>query len=67
VVDEPGYKRSSRVCALKQGDVEVPSDISSVVVCVPYDANGAWRQALGQELEEAGYEIDWNVVMRGRA
>jgi predicted nucleotide-binding protein len=55
----------SRVCALKQGDVEVPSDISGVVY-VPYDANGAWQVALGQELERAGYDIDWNTVMRGK-
>jgi len=55
----------SRVCALKLGDLEVPSDISGVVY-VPYDANGAWKQALGQELQEADYEIDWNTVMRGR-
>jgi predicted nucleotide-binding protein len=69
VVFELGYfigrLGRSRVCALKLGDVEVPSDISGVVY-VPYDAGGAWRTALGQELEEAGYEIDWNKVMRGR-
>jgi predicted nucleotide-binding protein len=67
VVFELGYfigrLGRSRVCALKLGDVEVPSDISGVVY-VPYDAGGAWRTALGQELEEAGYEIDWNKVMR---
>ncbi len=67
VVFELGYfigrLGRSCVCALKLGDVEVPSDISGVVY-VPYDAGGAWRQALGQELEEAGYEIDWNNVMR---
>jgi predicted nucleotide-binding protein len=67
VVFELGYfigkLGRSRVCALKLGDVEVPSDFSGVVY-VPYDSNGAWRQALGQELEEAGYEVDWNKVMR---
>jgi predicted nucleotide-binding protein len=67
VVFELGYfiGRLGRrhVCALKLGDVEVPSDISGVIY-VLYDPNGAWKQALGQELQEAGYEIDWNRVMR---
>jgi predicted nucleotide-binding protein len=52
-----------RVCALKQGNVEIPSDFSGVVY-QPYDDNGGWKQALGRELQEAGYEIDWNLVMR---
>jgi predicted nucleotide-binding protein len=67
VVFELGYfigrLGRSRVCALKLGDVEVPSDFSGVVY-VPYDSGGAWKQALGQELEEAGYAIDWNKVMK---
>jgi predicted nucleotide-binding protein len=68
VVFELGYfigkLGRSHVCALKLGDVEEPSDISGVVY-VPYDGSGAWKTALGRELEEAGYEIDWNSVMRG--
>jgi predicted nucleotide-binding protein len=67
VVLELGYfmGRLSRrnVCALKLGDLEEPSDFRGVAY-VPYDAGGAWRQSLGQELQEAGYEIDWNKVMR---
>lgn len=67
VVFELGYfigkLGRSRVCALKLGDVEVPSDFSGVIY-VPYDVNGAWKQALGQELQEAGYEVDWNKLMR---
>jgi predicted nucleotide-binding protein len=53
-----------RVCASKRGDVEIPSDIEGVVY-VPFDASGAWKQALGKELQAAGFEIDWNKVMRG--
>jgi hypothetical protein len=30
----------------------------------PFDASGGWKQKLGRELEVAGYEIDWNTVMR---
>lgn len=52
-----------RVCALKMDEVEVPSDISGVVY-VAYDRAGGWKTKLGLELQEAGYEIDWNKVMR---
>jgi len=53
----------NRVCALKRGDVEIPSDFEGVVY-VPFDESGAWKQALGRELEAAGFEIDWNKLMR---
>lgn len=52
----------SRVTALKQGDLEVPSDFGGVVH-EAYDQAGAWRQALGRELAAAGFEIDWNKIM----
>lgn len=50
-----------RVCALKKGDIEIPSDFDGVVY-TPIDAAGAWRFALAKELRDAGYEIDMNVV-----
>ncbi|WP_278406277.1 MULTISPECIES: nucleotide-binding protein [Pseudomonas] len=50
-----------KVCALKRGVLEIPSDYAGVV----YESlEGNWKQALGRELEEAGHEIDWNKVMR---
>jgi predicted nucleotide-binding protein len=50
----------SRVCALKRGDsLEIPSDFGGVVY-VPFDDTGGWKEALGRELEAAGFEIDWN-------
>ncbi len=52
-----------RVCALKRGDLEIPSDFGGVVY-ETFDASGGWKQALGKELRAAGYEIDWNKVMR---
>jgi predicted nucleotide-binding protein len=52
-----------RVCALRKGEVEVPSDFDGVVY-ENLDPAGAWRQALARELQAAGYEIDWNQVMR---
>lgn len=53
----------SRVCALKRGQVEIPSDFAGVV-WENMDASGGWKQALGRELEAAGFEMDWNKVMR---
>lgn len=50
-----------KVCALKRGDLEIPSDYAGVV----YESmEGNWKQALGRELQEAGHEIDWNKVMK---
>jgi len=53
----------SKVCAIKKGIVEIPSDFAGVV-WVPLDEGSSWKQALGKELQAAGYEIDWNKVMR---
>ena len=50
-----------KVCALKRGALEIPSDYAGVV----YESmDGNWQQALGRELQEAGHVIDWNKVMR---
>jgi predicted nucleotide-binding protein len=51
-----------KVCALKRGTVEIPSDFAGVV-WESMDGN-SWKQALGRELKAAGHEIDWNKVMR---
>jgi predicted nucleotide-binding protein len=51
------------VCALKRGELEIPSDFHGVVY-EPFDASGSWKQKLGRELEAAGYNIDWNKIMR---
>ena len=56
-----GRLSRARVCALKAGDVELPSDILGIV-WTPFDAG--WQRALANELDAAGYEIDWNKVMR---
>lgn len=53
----------AKVCALKRGTMEIPSDFAGVV-WESMEGN-SWKQALGRELEAAGHEIDWNKVMRG--
>lgn len=52
-----------KVCALKRGTLEIPSDFAGVV-WEAMDSNGGWKQALARELEAAGHSIDWNKVMR---
>ncbi|MBT2791941.1 TIR domain-containing protein [Paraburkholderia strydomiana] len=52
-----------KVCALKRGEVNIPSDFAGVV-WEAMDAGGSWKQALGRELDAAGHAIDWNKVMR---
>lgn len=52
-----------RVMAIVEDGVEIPSDYMGVVYA-PLDAAGAWRQRLAQEMQAAGYAIDWNKVMR---
>ena len=50
------------VCALKRGDPEIPSDFGRVAY-VNLDDAGAWKQALGRELQAVGFELDWSRVM----
>jgi predicted nucleotide-binding protein len=57
-----GRLGSERVAALIKGDVERPSDLEGVVY-INLDDSG-WKQELAQELDAAGFEIDWNKVMR---
>lgn len=52
-----------RVCALKRGNVVIPSDFAGVV-WTEMDGAGGWKSALGKELQAAGHSIDWNKVMR---
>jgi len=51
-----------RVAAMVKGDIERPSDFDGVVY-ISLDKED-WPTKLGQELQAAGYEIEWNKVMR---
>jgi len=57
-----GLLGRANVCALKRGEVEIPSDFAGVL-WEPMDASNGWKQALARELKAAGYTIDWNQVM----
>ncbi len=58
-----GHLGREKVCALKRGDLDIPSDFTGVV-WERMDDGGGWKQALGRELQAAGHRIDWNAVMR---
>jgi len=49
-----------KVCALRSGTVEIPTDFAGVVWT---EMSGEWKTALARELKHAGYAIDWNKVM----
>jgi predicted nucleotide-binding protein len=53
----------SRVAAIVKGSVERPSDFDGVVY-IPFD--GAWQRELASELDAAGYEVDFNKIMKKR-
>jgi predicted nucleotide-binding protein len=56
-----GLLGRARVCALKFGEVRVPSDYDGVVY-VPFDEGGAWRYALGREINASGIDVDLNRI-----
>ncbi|AWT19713.1 TIR domain-containing protein [Klebsiella grimontii] len=58
-----GHLGRDKVCALKKGAVDIPSDFAGVV-WEHMDDNNGWKQSLSRELEAAGHTIDWNKVMR---
>jgi predicted nucleotide-binding protein len=51
-----------RVCALKKGEVEIPSDFGGVVY-EPFDSGNGWKLALGRELRAAGYEFSFDKAL----
>ena len=58
-----GKHGRDKVCALRRGQVAIPSDFAGVV-WEEMDERGAWKQALARELQAAGHEFDWNTIMK---
>ncbi|QYD71084.1 nucleotide-binding protein [Paraburkholderia edwinii] len=54
-----GHLGRDKVCALRRGDVELPSDYVGVV-WEKMDDGGSWKLALARELKAAGHEVDLN-------
>ncbi|WP_346344210.1 nucleotide-binding protein [Gluconobacter kondonii] len=54
-----------KVCALLKDTIELPSDYFGVVY-VPWDDAGAWKMELAKEMHAAGYDVDFNKVIKGR-
>ena len=50
-----------RTCALRKGDVELPSDYSGILY-ISMD-NEAWKLELVRELKQAGLDIDANLAL----
>ncbi len=53
---------NDRVCSLRKGNVEMPSDFHGVIY-KQLDINGAWKTKLVQELNAAGFDIDLKKVV----
>ena len=51
-----------KVCALKRGDVELPSDFAGSV-WVSMDDGPGWKLSLARELDAAGIDIDLNKAL----
>jgi len=57
-----GKLTRSRVCALYEQGVELPSDIHGVVY-IPLDATDGWQLKLFRELNDLGYKVDISKVL----
>lgn len=66
VLLELGYMAAKlgrdRVCALKKGDLELPSDFLGVLY-IDIDSAGAWRLQLAKELKVSGLSVDLNNAL----
>ncbi len=66
VLVELGYMAArigrNRVCVLRKGNVEIPSDFLGVLY-IDIDVAGAWKLTLAKELRVAGLNVDLNKAM----
>lgn len=52
----------NKVCALLEGDMEMPSDYGGVLY-IPIDDSEGWKLTLARELRAAGMTIDMNLIV----
>ena len=52
-----------KVCALLEGDMEMPSDYDGVLY-IPLDVSEGWKLTLARELRAAGMTIDLNLLAK---
>jgi predicted nucleotide-binding protein len=57
-----GLLGRERVCALKRGDLEFPSDFVGTA-WVAMDSGTGWKLELARELKAAGYNVDLNLAL----
>lgn len=57
-----GTMGRSKVVALIEDGVEIPSDYSGVIY-LPLDSSGAWKLNLAKELKNAGINVDLNLAI----
>jgi predicted nucleotide-binding protein len=51
----------SRVCAIKSGTIDLPTDYHGIEY-IQFDDGGGWKLKLANELKSAGYDIDLNKL-----
>jgi hypothetical protein len=51
-----------KVCALKRGELEIPSDFAGIV-WEKMDSGNGWKLALARELKAAGHDVDLNKAI----
>jgi len=65
VIFELGYFAGrlgrDRVCVIKKGDVEIPSDLYGVLY-IEFDEGDGWQLKLAKEMKAAGLDIDLNLL-----
>lgn len=52
----------AKVCALKRGELEIPSDFAGIV-WEKMDNGSGWKLALARELKAAGHDVDLNKAV----
>ena len=57
-----GKLGSERVCVLRKGEVEKPSDDQGILYIEVKDGSNDWKGDVAKELKNAGYDVDLNKI-----